>query len=41
MQDPPGAKDWLLGILCLSVGVLGGVTGLYYGLNDLVEALKG
>lgn len=33
--------DWLLGILCLFVGVLGGVTGLYYGLNDLVDALKG
>ena len=37
----PPAKDWLLGILCLFVGVLGGVTGLYYGLNDLVDALKG
>lgn len=33
--------DWLLGILCLFVGVLGGVTGLYYGLNDLIGALKG
>ena len=43
-QDPPripAAEDWLLGILCLFVGVLGGGTGLYYGLNDLVAAVKG
>ena len=32
--------DYLLGVLCLFVGFAGTATGLYYGLQDLVDALQ-
>ncbi|CAK8986036.1 unnamed protein product [Durusdinium trenchii] len=34
------AYDWLLGALCLLVGVAGAVSGIYYGSQQLASALR-
>ncbi|CAE7579386.1 AVT1A [Symbiodinium natans] len=37
---PVRCYEWILSAICLLVGVLGAITGLYYGIQELASALK-